>query len=426
MELTKNIDLVYYLLNLPDSEGKMPLPGKIRSKQKCPVCSRAFLHVPRLGFICSEHKTQPTRFFIDIFWKGQRIKVYSTRSGRILDSYQIAHETLELIRHEIREHIFDPTKYVKSEAKEFYVSTLIEKYIEHKIDSLAPSYRTDFKRYLNTAKNFFSVKDVREIRKLDIINYQQHIERGDLSPKTVKNMLDTFKAFLNYVCKDLELIPYVPSFPKIETTQKTFSWLSINDQKTLYELIPDEHKPVFAFLMLHGCRPSEARALKCKNVNLETATITISATFSGSVYREKRKGKKSSPVTIPIHPEIFEFIARRVSNNLPEAFVFINPNTGKHYNKNTIQKVWHEVRKKAGIGNIRLYDATRHSFASNLVNSGTSIYKVSKLMGHSSIRMTERYAHANLNSLKADIEKLSLKKTVPRLSPATFRSRKNL
>jgi integrase len=36
---------------------------------------------------------------------------------------------------------------------------------------------------------------------------------------------------------------------------------------------------------------------------------------------------------------------------------------------------------------------TRHTFASWLVQKGTPLYTVSKLMGHSSIRMTERYAH---------------------------------
>jgi len=35
----------------------------------------------------------------------------------------------------------------------------------------------------------------------------------------------------------------------------------------------------------------------------------------------------------------------------------------------------------------------RHTFASWLVQRGTPLYTVSKLMGHSSIKMTERYAH---------------------------------
>ncbi|HXX57263.1 MAG TPA: tyrosine-type recombinase/integrase, partial [Thermodesulfovibrionales bacterium] len=57
---------------------------------------------------------------------------------------------------------------------------------------------------------------------------------------------------------------------------------------------------------------------------------------------------------------------------------------------------------------LRLYEATRHSFASNLVNAGSTIYKVSKLLGHSSVKMTEKYAHSEVEHLRTDIQKLSL------------------
>ena len=163
--------------------------------------------------------------------------------------------------------------------------------------------------------------------------------------------------------------------------------------------------------MLHGCRPSEARALRCKDINLDNMTAKISATFSGSVYRERRKGNKSKSVTIPIHSEISHYIADRVKNNLPEAYIFVNPNTGRHYNKNTIQNVWADVRDKANIDPaLRLYDASRHSFASQLVNSGTSLYIVSKLLGHSTVKMTEKYSHSDVESLRTDTQKLSLKR----------------
>ena len=56
---------------------------------------------------------------------------------------------------------------------------------------------------------------------------------------------------------------------------------------------------------------------------------------------------------------------------------------------------------------------TRHSFASNLVNSGTSLYLVSKLLGHSSTKMTEKYAHPNLDSMKVNLQKITLNGVQP-------------
>ena len=76
------------------------------------------------------------------------------------------------------------------------------------------------------------------------------------------------------------------------------------------------------------------------------------------------------------------YIKNRVENNLPEAFVFVNPNSGLHYSKANLAKIWNNARIKAGLDkSIRLYDATRHSFASQLVNSGVSIFSISKLTG---------------------------------------------
>ncbi len=130
---------------------------------------------------------------------------------------------------------------------------------------------------------------------------------------------------------DLEVITIVPPFPVIDYVAKTFKWVSGQDQASLYEMVPDQHKPIIAFLMLHGCRPGETRALKCKNVDLVHGLITIAATFSKNVYRPRRKGKRAKPYNIPLHPEMREYAADRVSNSHPESFLFPDPGTGRPY-----------------------------------------------------------------------------------------------
>jgi site-specific recombinase XerD len=118
---------------------------------------------------------------------------------------------------------------------------------------------------------------------------------------------------------------------------------------------------------------------------------------------------------IPIHAEVFEFIKHRIENNLPEAFVFVS-DTGRHYSAGKLYRMWDAVREKSGLDkSIRLYDAARHSFASQLINSGVSIYSVSHLLGHSNIKTTEKYLHNDLEKLKVDISNLSLDKKVIKL-----------
>ena len=56
------------------------------------------------------------------------------------------------------------------------------------------------------------------------------------------------------------------------------------------------------------------------------------------------------------------------------------------------------MRTAAGLPDLRLHDL-RHSYASTLVNNGVSLYDVQKLLGHSSITTTQRYAHLSSERL---------------------------
>jgi integrase len=404
-------DSISYLLTKESEEMK----GTIRTKEKCPVCHGKFTEIKKLGFICPKDQTTPKRFYIDLYYQGQRLRLFSDNQGRALDSFQRGRDLLGRINHEISTHTFDPTHYVKAEQEKFYISNLLKGFRDYKLsdDKIAPSYTQQYKRYVGIAIDYFGTKDVRDVRKLDIVNYQSHVSKKyNWGNKTLKNCLDIFKTFLMYVKNDLEILNVVPHFPVIEIDPPITTWLTRETQIAVFSHVPDFDKPVIAFLMLTGCRPGEARALKCKDIDLERGLITISATFSSSVYRKKRKGKKSKPLVTPIHPEILEYIKYRVENNLPEAFMFTN-REGRHYAETGLLDIWRRVREKVGLDkSVRLYDAVRHSYASQLINAGVSIYSVSSLLGHSNIKTTEKYLHNDLEKLKTEISNVSLKEKV--------------
>ena len=68
-----------------------------------------------------------------------------------------------------------------------------------------------------------------------------------------------------------------------------------------------------------------------------------------------------------------------------------------------IQRAWDNARKAAGLPDVRLHDL-RHSMASNMVNSGRSIYEVAKVLGHSQLKTTQRYAHLSQETLLAAVD----------------------
>lgn len=59
--------------------------------------------------------------------------------------------------------------------------------------------------------------------------------------------------------------------------------------------------------------------------------------------------------------------------------------------------------RKAGIENFRFHDL-RHTFATRLVQRGIDLYKVAKLLGHTDVSTTQRYAHHYPESLRDGVE----------------------
>ncbi len=82
-------------------------------------------------------------------------------------------------------------------------------------------------------------------------------------------------------------------------------------------------------------------------------------------------------------------------------YVVANPKTKKPYV--SIFCSWNTARKQAGLPDVRMHDL-RHSFASNLVNSGRSIYEVARALGHSQIKTSSRYSHLSQDTLLAAVD----------------------
>ncbi len=392
-----------------------PLHGHIRTQKKCPKCHKVFIHRERLGFICPDCLTVPSRYYLDLYHEGQHYQIFSDRKGKILDAYSSVLFLQREISREIEGHSFDPSRYVRRKQAEFWTSPLLDRFLAYKIKDVAPSNQKDYRRHIELARKFFDFTDVREIRKMDIIKYKDILEKDfpRWSAKTLKNCLDQFRVFLRYCWRTLEILEGIPSMPEVQVPDSDFRWLDKETQIALFDHIPPADFPIIAFMALHGIRPGEARALRLKDFDIEKGTFTVSSTFSGAEIREGRKGRGAKAITLPIHPEIMEIVTHRASQALPGAFLFINPRNGLPYSQNKLRRVWEAVRQSAGISrDLRLYDATRHSFASQLINAGTDISSVSRLLGHSSLKMTMKYAHHDVGKLKADLEKLSLKKVV--------------
>ena len=144
----------------------------------------------------------------------------------------------------------------------------------------------------------------------------------------------------------------------------------------------------FRLLILTGCRLREIQTLKWRY--LQNGFICL-------------PDSKTGARRIPLPPA-----ARQVLENLPRdpenEFVVIGDVPGQFVTD--LQKPWRRIRNEAGLADVRIHDL-RHTYASNAVQNGMDIVMVGKLLGHSQIQTTMRYAHLADDPVKQAAEQVS-------------------
>ncbi len=407
-----SLDAIEYLISNGIEAGDK-MKGSIRPHprhRRCPSCNELFQEIARLGYICPANcKTKPDRFQIDLYYSGKRVQIYSDKKGESIYSYKTAFDLLAHIQYEIKNHVFDPSKYITSDIKKFLFESQIERFLEEKEHekekgNLSPTYISSLKNYINNYYfNYFKGEDVRDIKSIHIREFYNQLPKK--SEKTYKNIMDALRHFFRTLHR-YEIIDRVPAFPIIRVSGSIPSWTSVDNQLKLLSAIPDMHKPIFIFIFFQGVRPSEARALKWLDLDFENGIVIVCRTFSETVLVERTKGRNVKPRLI--HPEVM-YIFESMEKGLPESFVFINKNTGKHYSRKGLSEIFDKARKAVGL-DITLYEAGRHSTATNAAMSGVDARIIRDYLGHADIRTTDKYTHLDVISQKQIFEKAKVRK----------------
>lgn len=147
-------------------------------------------------------------------------------------------------------------------------------------------------------------------------------------------------------------------------------------------------KFIVPLLLLLGCRKHELLDSHWTDFDLERRSWRIPLAKSGKARH------------VPLSKAAIEILAQ-----LPrwEGCPFVIPNTDTHKPFVNIHRAWNNARIAAGLPEVRMHDL-RHSMASNMVNSGRSIYEVANVLGHSQLKTTQRYAHLSQETLLAAVD----------------------
>ena len=142
-------------------------------------------------------------------------------------------------------------------------------------------------------------------------------------------------------------------------------------------------------LMLTGCRLAEILTLRWDDIDRKTGEIRL---------RDAKTGARMvvlTPAALRVLTEV-----RRV---LRSPWVFTGNTRDTHLA--SLSKPWLRVRARAGIGDVRIHDL-RHSYASRALALGEGLTMIGRLLGHTDVGSTARYAHLARDAEKVAVDRV--------------------
>jgi len=243
----------------------------------------------------------------------------------------------------------------------------------------------DFLKYIK--------KEPSDINKDDIKNYISHlITKKGYTNITANLAISSLKFFFSKVLEKTIC-------DKIERPKREKNLPSVLSKEEVKRIIDSgnniKHKLVLKCLYGMGLRVSELIDLKVNDLEFDRNMAKIS---SG-------KGNKQRYVMLSgiLKSDLMKYIELQK----PEKYLF-SGRKGK-YSVKSIQKIFENAAKKAKIKKKASCHTLRHSFATHLLENGTDIRYIQKLLGHSRLQTTQIYTHvadSKLKNIKSPLDDL--------------------
>ena len=291
---------------------------------------------------------------------------------------------------------------LKEKSKPILLSKQIEQFLEYAKSNYSGK---TFVAYKATLKRFQPICEDVALSKITARHWDTYrIKRLEkVTPTSVNIELRALKSVFNTIVRwgSLERSPFnkqpfatVPESSPVFFTKEDF-------QKLLNVIKQSWLKEAVVFTVLTGLRRGELINLRWQDVDLQRCIFTVQ---SNPTFKTKQ-GKKR---TLPLNETAFHLLSLKHSQSIGE-YVFTH--RGKQITESWLSHLFKRAVKTKDLGlNDKLHwHSLRSSFASWLVIDGVSIYAVSKLLGHSSVAVTQKhYAHLATENLHADVNKIKV------------------
>lgn len=351
------------------------------------------------------YDTTKKKWKVDIWHKGKRFRSKSFDIKALASKYE---------RDGMAE--LDQLKLTGIQFKDYHYDELFQQWREGaSYRKRVTSLEKDDQMHRDFVSPIIGTLRVSEIKPMHFEKLVSVMLKQSLSKSSVNKAIQHFKAVFNHSFFN-ETIARNPakSFKQLKLDSKEMDYFF---QEELDEFLTfanakytGDDRVVFVFyliLFLTGIRLGEALGLEWdSSFDFQRNTILINKIWSKGKIEDTTKGKKDRLIPMPslVKSELL-LLRNRSKGNCVLSRDGINPLDASNIRKRN----WYPDQEEAGLRSIRIHDA-RHTYGAQFMMNGGNLYELSKVLGHSSIKTTERYAHlsnAHLAGVK-DIIKLNL------------------
>ena len=142
-----------------------------------------------------------------------------------------------------------------------------------------------------------------------------------------------------------------------------------------------KHKLLLSLLYGSGLRVSEAVKLKINHLDLENSKLLVK---DGKGNKDRRTILSASSINL-----LNDYLE---SADVNQTYLFPGAKDKSHLSQRSAQKIFDQCQSRAGINKQASCHSLRHSFAIHLLDNGTDISVIQKLLGHQNIKTTQIYA----------------------------------
>jgi integrase/recombinase XerD len=243
-------------------------------------------------------------------------------------------------------------------------------YSQRSIDTYTHSLHS-LEEYHNLSIDEISASQVK-----DFLQYS--IETRNLSVSYINQVISAVKILQQDVlCKSWESI----RIKRPRRIKKLPVVLSKEEIKSIVETTRNlKHRAILAVIYSAGLRISEVISLRPSDIDSDRKQIRILG--KGNKYR----------YTL-LSTNMLDMLRMYWRAYKPIRYLFEGQKKGQPISRGTIQKVFKESCKRAGVKKQATIHSLRHSFATHLLENGINLKIIQNLLGHSSLRTTSIYLH---------------------------------